>query len=98
MDDLEPVPLPIDGTLDLHIFSPKDLGELIPVYLEECIKKGIYEVRIIHGKGRGTVRRSVHAILSRLPAVLDFRLADEKGGGWGATLVRLKRISAAGNP
>lgn len=89
MDDLEPVALPIDGSLDLHTFSPKELGELVPAYLEECRKRGIYEVRIIHGKGRGNLRRSVHAILARLPDVCDFRLADETGGGWGATLIRL---------
>ena len=96
MDDLEPVQLPIDGTLDLHVFSPRELGELIPAYLAECIKKGIYDVRIIHGKGQGNVRRSVHAILARLSEVQDFRLADEAGGGWGATLVRLMPVAADG--
>lgn len=87
----EPVNLPIDGTLDLHTFSPKEVGNLIPDYLDECRARGIYDVRIIHGKGTGMLRETVHAILKRLPEVETFRLADETAGSWGATLVRLKQ-------
>ena len=93
-DDDAPVPesieIPIDGTLDLHTFSPRELGELVPDYLAECRARGILEVRIVHGKGTGALRRSVHAILGRLPEVESFALADERGGSWGATLVTLK--------
>jgi DNA-nicking Smr family endonuclease len=85
------VQVPIDGVLDLHNFSPKDLKHLIPDYLNECQKTGIYQVRIIHGKGRGILRRTVHAMLGRLPQVQKFALAEEGAGGWGATLVILKR-------
>ncbi|MEJ2136555.1 MAG: Smr/MutS family protein, partial [Desulfofustis sp.] len=53
--------LEIDGTLDLHQFSPRDVKTLVPDYLRECLQKEIYEVRIIHGKGKGVLRRSVHA-------------------------------------
>jgi DNA-nicking Smr family endonuclease len=93
MNDIDAVELPIDGELDLHTFSPREIGELIPAYLAECSNRGIFEVRIIHGKGSGNLRRSVHAILARLTEVVDFRLADETAGSWGATLVQL-RISA----
>ena len=86
----ETIELPIDGTLDLHTFSPRELGDLIPAYLAECRQRGILEVRIIHGKGSGNLRRSVHAILTRLPEVSAFRLADETAGSWGATLVWLR--------
>ncbi|HWR68032.1 MAG TPA: Smr/MutS family protein, partial [Desulfomonilia bacterium] len=55
--------LVVDGTLDLHMFSPRDIKDLVPDYLEECREKGILSVRIIHGKGTGTLRRTVHAIL-----------------------------------
>ena len=85
------VQVPIDGTLDLHNFSPKDLKFLIPDYLDECRRMKINRVRIVHGKGIGNLRRTVHAILGRLPEVESYRLAGEKGGGWGATLVTLKR-------
>lgn len=88
-----PIEIKIDGTLDLHTFSPKDLKTLIPDYLEECHKRGIYELRIIHGKGIGAVARSVHALLGRSPLVDTWRIADPGpgSGGWGATLVNLKR-------
>lgn len=90
MDDLQAVEIPIDGVLDLHAFSPKDVKTLVPDYLQECRQRGIAEVRIIHGKGTGTLRRTVHALLARMEMVAEFRLADETGGGWGATLVTLR--------
>lgn len=88
------VELPIDGTLDLHTFSPKEIKELIPEYIEACLEKEIYQLRIIHGKGTGTLRRIVHSILEKHPAVLDFRHEEGSGGGWGATVVDLKRYHA----
>ena len=91
MKDNDVVQVPIDGVLDLHNFSPKDLKYLIPDYLEECRKINIFQVRIIHGKGTGNLRRTVHSILKKLPQVADFKLADEGAGGWGATLADLKR-------
>jgi DNA-nicking Smr family endonuclease len=86
----EPHELPIDGVLDLHTFNPKDLGELVPDYLAACRERGILQVRIIHGKGVGNLRRSVHAMLARHPAVLSFTLDHPQYGGWGATLVLLR--------
>lgn len=86
----EVVELPIDGVLDLHAFRPSDVKYLVPDYLSECRKRGILDVRIIHGKGTGALQRSVHAILARLPEVVAFRLAGAEAGGWGATLVRLR--------
>lgn len=91
MDETEPpVELPIDGILDLHAFRPQEIKFLIPEYLEECRKNDILAIRIIHGKGTGTLRRTVHALLKRLDCVSSFRLGDETGGSWGATLVTLR--------
>ena len=89
MDDNEPVELPIDGTLDLHTFHPRDVKELVPDYLEECRKRGILQVRVVHGKGTGALRKSVHAILERLDYVTGFQLGGTGGGEWGATIVTL---------
>lgn len=88
-DDNDAVELQIDGILDLHPFSPKDLKTLIPDYIDECILRNIFELRIIHGKGVGNIRRSVHALLERNPHVERFSLADIGSGSWGATTVIL---------
>lgn len=82
--------LEIDGVLDLHQFSPKDVKTLVPDYLEECLKLDIIEVRIIHGKGKGVLRRTVHSLLDKLPIVRSYRLDDKQVGNWGATVVYLR--------
>ncbi|MEJ2058538.1 MAG: Smr/MutS family protein [Desulfofustis sp.] len=89
--------LDIDGGLDLHQFSPKDVKSLVPDYLAECLKLNIMEVRIIHGKGKGVLRRTVHAILDRLPEVERYRLDDKQIGNWGATVVNLKPSARSKN-
>lgn len=86
----ETVELLIDGTLDLHTFAPREVKELLPDYITECLARGIFELRIIHGKGTGTLRKLVHGLLSRDARVATYRLADESAGGWGATLVTLR--------
>lgn len=92
-DHDEPIfELPIDGTLDLHSFRPSDLGVLIPEYIDECHRRGIYRLRIVHGKGIGTLRQTTHALLKRHPLVADFALADASGGAWGATVVSLRSV------
>jgi len=83
------MPLPIDGVLDLHTFSPKEIKGLIPEYLQACREKGVLDVRIIHGKGTGALRETVQSILLKLTYIENFQLADQSGGGWGATIVRL---------
>jgi DNA-nicking Smr family endonuclease len=84
------VPHPITDELDLHTFQPREIGSLLPEYFAECTKRGIWRVRIIHGKGTGALRESVHTILRRLPQVVEFKLADATSGSWGATWVSLR--------
>ena len=86
---MDEIHIPIDGVLDLHMFAPKDAASVVDEYLRACFEKGIYEVRIIHGKGKGVLRRTVHAILEKHPLVLDFRL-DAGPSSWGASIVHLK--------
>jgi DNA-nicking Smr family endonuclease len=86
----DPVPLPLDGTLDLHAFAPAAVKDLVPTWIEACHAAGLRELRIVHGKGTGALRRGVVAILERHPLVLSHRTAAEDGGGWGATLVSLR--------
>ena len=88
---MQPQVVPIDGVLDLHTFSPKEVPDLLVDYLTACQEKEIFNVRIIHGKGKGVLRAKVHALLKKNPLVAGFSTAPEAAGGWGATLVELKR-------
>ncbi len=89
-NDNTPTQYPIDGTLDLHTFQPKEVKQLVPDYIDACLEKGIFQIRIIHGKGTGTLRRMVQSILEKHPAVLRFRHESGSGGGRGATVVDMK--------
>jgi dsDNA-specific endonuclease/ATPase MutS2 len=89
-DSEEVAVLEIDGVLDLHTFAPKEIKTLIPDYIEECLARGITEIRIIHGKGIGNLRRLVHSILDKHPKVVGYRLCSQISGGWGATEADLK--------
>ena len=90
--DEEPHQIPITNELDLHTFRPSEIGELLPAYFEECLEIGIHQVRVIHGKGTGTLREGVHSLLRKLPEVVDFQYPAGAGsGGWGATWVTLQK-------
>ena len=84
-----PIVIPIEDELDLHTFNPGDLPQLLPEYLRACREKGIFSVRIIHGKGRGILKQRVRSILKTQPKVASFGDAPPEAGGWGATLVNL---------
>lgn len=85
--------LPVNGELDLHPFSPREVKPLVLEYIEACKQAGIGELRIVHGKGIGALRRTVHALLERHPDVASFRLGGHGEGSWGATMVTLRRES-----
>lgn len=89
----EAVELPVDGILDLHTFDPRDVKDLLLDYINACREKGIYEVRVIHGKGTGALRETVHSILKHLPEVISFKLAGGDAGSWGVTIVLLKPMA-----
>lgn len=90
MNESPPLELTIDGTLDLHTFDPREVKELVMDYLSACQERDILSVRIIHGKGTGTLRRTVHALLDQLPEVVSYCLGGEGAGEWGATIVILR--------
>lgn len=88
-EENEEVVLPIDGVLDLHTFRPDEAASAVDEYLRACHEEGIMEVKIIHGKGKGMLRRTVHSLLENHPLVQNFTL-DQGPSGWGATIVYLK--------
>ena len=87
--------LPIEGVLDLHPFRPLDVKVLLTEYLIVFRERGIFEVRVIHGKGIGELRRTVHVLLGRMPDVDRYAFAGEHYGGSGTTMVRLKPLGKA---
>jgi DNA-nicking Smr family endonuclease len=90
MDDSEPVHLPIEDSLDLHTFAPKDVRPVVDEYLKEAAARGFREVRLIHGRGIGVQRASVQTLLAGHPLVQRFFDAPPERGGWGATVVVLR--------
>ena len=91
---------PLDGILDLHTFRPCDAGDVTREYLFACYRKGLRQVRIIHGKGTGAIRATVHSVLAQSSLVAGWRTPTDRSG-WGATIVALKSRSDpehAGDP
>lgn len=89
----EPIEYPIDGILDLHQFQPKEIKNVVIDYIDICLEKRIFQLRIIHGKGIGIHREIVHSVLKKHPAVASYRHEGGTGGSWGATVVNLKGTS-----
>jgi len=89
--DDEPLRIPIEDSLDLHAFAPRDVRDVVSDYLQEAHARGFREVRLIHGRGIGVQRAIVRSLLARHPLVASFAEAPAERGGWGATVVRLSR-------
>jgi len=83
----DPVIISISDTLDLHHFNPKEIPDLLNEYFAMCLEKKIYEVRIIHGKGKGILKSRVLGILEKHKNVVSF--TPTASGNWGATIVNL---------
>lgn len=89
VEEEQVVALPIEDSLDLHTFSPREIKPLVEEYLYQCQQHGFREVRIIHGRGTGTQRNIVRSLLARNSSVSEFKDAPPESGGWGATIVWL---------
>jgi DNA-nicking Smr family endonuclease len=90
-DEPEPVILPIEDSLDLHTFAPRDAPSVVEEYLRQAAARGFSEVRLIHGKGKGVQRAVVQTLLDGHPLVSRYFDGPPERGGWGATVVVLKR-------
>ncbi len=87
---------PVDGTLDLHMFNPRDARSAIEEYLLQCRLQGVLHVRIIHGKGIGVLRQITRKCLLACPYVKEFKTADDRSG-WGATIAILEPMEQDNN-
>ena len=98
MDEPDPVILPIEDSLDLHAFAPRDVRSVVDEYLREAARRGFCEVRLIHGRGAGVQRAIVQGLLARHPLVARFYDAPAERGGWGATIAVLMADPAGPPP
>jgi len=90
----EEIVLPIEDFIDLHPFRPKEIGEVVESYLDEAREAGFAEVRLIHGRGIGFQRERIRKLLTSRADVESFADAPPERGGWGATLVRFRSVTA----
>lgn len=91
MSEPVPVRVPIEVELDLHPFAPRDVASVVEEYVYAAVKAGLTDVRIVHGRGRGTQRGIVQAALDRHPCVKEFW--DDPAAHLGATIVRLRALT-----
>lgn len=82
--------VPVEDSIDLHSFLPKDVPSVVSEYLDEARARGFREVRLIHGKGKGVQRAAIRRLLARDPRVEDAFDAPPERGGHGATVVLLR--------
>ena len=80
--------VPIEGTLDLHAFAPRDVASVVEEYVKAAHDAGLREIRLIHGRGKGVQRGIVQQVLERHPLVTEFWDATETH--LGATVARLR--------
>jgi DNA-nicking Smr family endonuclease len=88
VQDQDPIPIPIEGVIDLHAFAPRDIPSVVEEYVTEAHAAGLREVRLIHGRGIGVQRGIVQQALERHPLVVEF--FDDPASHLGATIATLK--------
>ena len=87
MQEQDPIRIPIESSLDLHAFGPRDIPSVVKEYVSQAHAAGIREVRLVHGRGVGVQRAAVHRVLDRHPLVIEF--FDDPASHLGATIAML---------
>jgi DNA-nicking Smr family endonuclease len=87
-DEAPPVEMPIEDSIDLHAFAPRDIVPVVADYIAAAHAAGFREVRVIHGRGHGIQRGRVQSALERHPLVTEFW--DAPDAHLGATIARLR--------
>ena len=86
----DPVVVPIEDSIDLHHFQPREIPDVVDAYIDAALDAGFREVRLIHGRGKGVQRGRVQNLLAHDPRVERYQEAPPGRGGWGATIVWLR--------
>ena len=86
-----PIRIPVTDVFDLHSVPPRDVEAVVEEYLSEARRLGLRALRIVHGRGIGVQREIVRRVLARTEFVEGFGDAPAEAGGWGATVVNLRR-------
>jgi DNA mismatch repair protein MutS2 len=76
--------------IDIRGRTAREGLEEIERYVDRAAIAGVPEIRIIHGKGKGILKREIEAFLRDCPLVESFRTGEPREGGWGATIVRVR--------
>ena len=81
---------PISSSINLVGYRVDDATIALDKYLDDCVLKGLKEVKVIHGYGSGKLREGIHKFLKTRKNVQSFRIGSELDGGSGSTIVTLK--------
>jgi DNA mismatch repair protein MutS2 len=79
----------VDRELRLRHLTVDEASFRLDQYLNDAFMAGLPSVRIVHGKGTGTLRRAIHQVLAKHPLVKSYRLGDYGEGDYGVTVVEL---------
>ena len=88
MADSDPIRIPIESELDLHAFAPRDIPAVVSEYIDQAAERGLTQVRLVHGRGRGVQRGIVQSTLDRHPRVVEFW--DDTASHLGATIAVIR--------
>jgi len=67
---------PVIGEVYLRQLTVDDALLKLDKYLDDAFMAGLYQVRVIHGKGTGTLRQAIREQLARHPLVKSYRAGD----------------------
>jgi len=78
------------ANLDIRGKKPEEIEFDVVKYIDDAQLSGLKQVEIIHGKGTGVLRETIHELLKNHELVISYKLASIEFGGAGATNVKLK--------
>jgi len=79
----------VDKELHLRHLTVDEALFRLDQYLNDAFMADLPSVRIVHGKGTGTLRQAVHNLLDKHPLVKSYRLGDYGEGDYGVTIVEM---------